>query len=139
MFSYSITHDMRAPLRDMSAFAEILLDQSPASRPTPEEARDYCQRIARAARRLDQLIVDALSYTKVVLREVPQEPVHLDKIVRDLIDVYPHFHPDRADIQVQGTLPIVLGNESYLTQCFSNLLGNAVKFVAPGVKPRIRL
>jgi PAS domain S-box-containing protein len=137
--SYSITHDMRAPLRAMSAFAEILLDQTSPYKPSPEEAQDYCRRIVRAARRLDQLIMDALSYTKVVLQEVPQDPVDLDKIVRDLIDVYPHLQPDRADIQVDGTLPAVLGNESYLTQCFSNLLGNAVKFVAPNVRPRIRL
>lgn len=137
--SYSITHDMRAPLRAMSAFADILMDQTSPSRPTPAEAQDYCRRIVRAARRLDQLIVDALSYTKVVLQEIPQGPVHLDNIVGDLIDVYPHLHPDRADIKVEGTLPVVLGNESYLTQCFSNLLGNAVKFVAPGVNPRIRL
>ncbi len=137
--SYSITHDMRAPLRAMSAFAEMLMDQTSESRPTPLEAEDYCRRIVRAARRLDQLIVDALSYTKVVLQEVPQSPVDLDKIVRDLIDVYPHLHPSRADIQVEGTLPMVTGNESYLTQCFSNLLGNAVKFVTPGIRPVIRV
>ena len=137
--SYSITHDMRAPLRAMSAFAEILMDRTSPGHPTQQEARDYCQRIVRAARRLDQLIVDALSYTKVVLQEVPQAPVHLDKIVRDLVDVYPHLQPDKADIIVDGELPVVLGNESYLTQCFSNLLGNAVKFVPPGVRPRVRL
>lgn len=137
--SYSITHDMRAPLRAMSAFAEILMDQTSAARPTPDETADYCRRIVRAARRLDQLIVGALSYTKAVLQEMPEEPVQLDKVVRDLIDVYPHLQKDRADIEVDGTLPVVMGNESYLTQCFSNLLGNAVKFVAPGVRPRIRV
>ncbi len=137
--SYSITHDMRAPLRAMSAFAEMLMDQASESRPTPEEAQDYCRRIVRAARRLDQLILDALSYTKVVLHEVPQSPVDLDKVVRDLIDVYPHLHPSRADIQVEGALPMVMGNESYLTQCFSNLLGNAAKFVKPGIRPVIRV
>ena len=137
--SYSITHDMRAPLRAMSGFAEILMDRISPSRPALEETQDYCRRIVRAARRLDQLIVDSLHYTKVVLQEVPQGPVDLDRIIRDLIDVYPHLQPDQADIQIDGTLPVVLGNESYLTQCFSNLLGNAVKFVAPGVRAKVRL
>jgi PAS domain S-box-containing protein len=137
--SYSITHDMRAPLRAMSAFAEMLLDDTSPSRPSPEEAKDYCRRIVRAAHRLDQLIVDALSYTRVVLQDVSLEPVSVTKIVRDLMDVYPHLQSDRADIQIEGTLPTVLGNESLLTQCFSNLLGNAVKFVAPGARPKVRL
>jgi PAS domain S-box-containing protein len=136
--SYSITHDMRAPLRAMSAFAEMLMDQT-SSRPSVEETQDYCRRIIRAARRLDQLIVDALHYTKVVLQEVPLQPVNLTKILSDLIEVYPHLHRDRADIEIENDLPIVVGNESYLTQCFSNLLSNAVKFVEPGVRPRIRI
>ena len=49
------------------------------------------------------------------------------------------MHPDNADIRLEGDLPVVLGNEALVTQCFSNLLANAVKFVAPGVKPRVRV
>jgi len=44
-----------------------------------------------------------------------------------------------VDIQIEGTLPPVLGHEGFLTQCVSNLLDNAIKFVAPGVQPRIRI
>src|SRR5205807_2212965 len=55
------------------------------------------------------------------------------------IEIYPNLHPDQAHIQIVGALPAVLGSESLLTQCFSNLLGNAAKFVTPGTKPSVRI
>src|SRR5262249_51396798 len=100
---------------------------------------DYSRRILVAASRLDKLIQDALHYTKVVLQQMPMEPVDLSPLVRDLIATYPNLQPDRADIIIEGTLPVVMGNEALLTQCFSNLLGNAVKFVAPGTRPLVRV
>jgi signal transduction histidine kinase len=63
--------------------------------------------------------------------------VDLSVLVPSLIEIYPNLHPKHADITIENTLPTVLGEESLLTQCFSNLLGNAVKFVAEGVRPRI--
>jgi signal transduction histidine kinase len=136
--SYSITHDMRAPLRAMTAFATILSD-SASENLTAAEAKDYLQRILAAASRFDKLIQDALHYTKVVQQEMPMQPVHLGKLVRGLLESYPNLQPDRADIRVEGELPVVHGNETLLTQCFSNLLGNAVKFVGPGTKPVVRV
>ncbi len=59
------------------------------------------------------------------------------KILRGMIDSYPAFQPPQAQIQIAGTLPPVLGNQAALTQCFSNLLGNAVKFAAPGNVPQV--
>ncbi len=135
--SYAITHDMRAPLRAMSAFATILREET--LRLKPEEVRDYSNRIAQAAARLDLLIQDSLHYTKAILQELPMEPVDLDGLLRGLIDSYPNLQSDKADISIEGRLPQVVGNESLLTQCFSNLLGNAVKFVVRGVRPVIRV
>jgi signal transduction histidine kinase len=56
-----------------------------------------------------------------------------------MLDSYPEFQRSKACIQIQGELPVVMGNEAGLTQCFSNLLGNAVKFVKPGQTPEIRI
>jgi len=136
--SYAITHDMRAPLRAMSAFAQMLLDES-APPGSSTQSRDYCRRILTAAGRLDTLIRDALSFSRAVLQELPLQPVNLAILLRGIIDTYPDLRPDLADIEIEGNLPVVMGNESLLTQCFGNLLGNAVKFVAPGVKPRVRI
>jgi PAS domain S-box-containing protein len=135
--SYAISHDMRAPLRAMSAFAALLSETTAADK--NQETEEYCRRIQRAAARLDKLITDALHYTKAVLREMPPEPVDLSKLVPGLLETYPNLQPDKADIRIDGQLPVVLGNEAVLAQCFSNLLGNAVKFVAPGTRPRVRV
>jgi signal transduction histidine kinase len=134
--SYAITHDMRAPLRAMSAFSELILQKTSGASP---ETHDYCHRILTGARRLDKLIQDALNYTKAVLQELPLEPVNLSELLRGMIDTYPNLHANKAHIHIEGDPPSVLGNESLLTQCFSNLLENAVKFVAPGMRPDVRI
>jgi PAS domain S-box-containing protein len=136
--SYAIAHDMRAPLRAMHTFAS-LLSQEAETAVTPEQRRDYGRRIIAAASRLDRLIQDALHYTKVAQQEMPLGPVDLSKLMRELVETYPNLHADKADILIENELPVVLGNDSLLTQCFSNLLGNAVKFVKPCVKPEVRL
>ncbi|GEM_PF-1168269 len=137
-FSYSIAHDMRAPLRAMGTFAQLLMNELPAASASPE-TKAYCERIVIGAARLDNLINDALNYTKAVLQDFPLQSVDLSKLIPSLMDTYPNLQTDAADIQLEGNLPIVLGNESLLTQCFSNLLGNAVKFVGQGVRPKVRV
>src|SRR5581483_1878642 len=85
----------------------------------------------------DKMIQGCLNYTKTVLAELPLEPVDLEELVADLIETYPNLSPDKADITIAQPLPVVLGNEGLLTECFANLLGNAVKFVADGVRAQI--
>ncbi len=136
-FSYSITHDMRAPLRAMRSFAGMLLQEcSDCLVPT---SRDYLQRIATAAERMDQLVIDALDYSKALRQELPLGPVDPEPLLRGMIESYPALQPPQAHIQIDGPMPKVLANQAGLTQCFSNLLGNAVKFIVPGTVPRVRV
>ncbi len=67
------------------------------------------------------------------------EPVDLFVLIDGLVETYPNLQPDKAEIHIEPKLPTVMGNEAALTQCFSNLLGNAVKFAKPGSKARIRI
>ena len=134
-FSYSISHDMRAPLRSMQGFAQILVDDYGSK--LDEPGVNHLQRIVRSARRLDLLIQDVLSYSKVLHAEGLMQPVDLDGLMRDIIAIYPDGH--KAEFHIQGKLPTVQGNEAFLAQCFSNLLGNASKFVEPGTIPRIEI
>jgi signal transduction histidine kinase len=136
-FSYSIAHDMRAPLRGMQGFARILIDDY-SERMDPR-ALDYLARIAGSASRMDHLIQDALNYTRVLRGDAALVPVDLSRFVPDLIAAYPDFQPPKIRVQIDGCLPTVLGHEGFLTQCISNLLSNAVKFVAPGVTPNVRI
>lgn len=136
-FSYTITHDLKSPLRAMRGFAEIMrvtcceCDQA--------QAKEFLGRISTSAERMDHLIADALNYSRLVRQELPLEDVDAGVLLRGMLDSYPEFQPAKATICVEGTLPVVLANEAGLTQCFSNLLGNAVKFVEAGKKPDIRV
>jgi PAS domain S-box-containing protein len=136
-FSYSVAHDMRAPLRSMRGFAELLLDEFADQ--LNSEAHSYLERIAGSASRMDNLILDALNYTHVLRADAPLTPVELDPLVRNLVATYPEWQLPEAEIRIDGNLPPVLGNEAFLTQCVSNLVGNAIKFVTPGVAPRVRI
>ncbi len=136
-FSYSIVHDMRAPLRAMQNFAALA--QAASSKTAPAEVLDYLRRIKIASTRLDRLITDALNYSKVVREEFPVTPVDAAGLLHGIVETYPNFHSPAVEINIDFEGLLVMGNESALTQVFSNLLGNAVKFVAPGVKPRVRV
>jgi signal transduction histidine kinase len=136
-FSYSISHDMRGPLRAMQQYAQILLEDYEAK--LDEDAMDYLRRIARGANRLDRLIQDVLTYSRVARNAMPLVPIDLDKLVQDIVQQYPTFQAPNAIIEVEGPLPGVIGNEASLTQCISNLLANAVKFVPSGKKPHVRV
>jgi signal transduction histidine kinase len=136
-FSYSITHDMRAPLRAMRGFAEILGEIAADSHTS--EIQTFVRRIMTSAERMDLLITDALNYSKAVRQDLPLAPVDLNALLRGMLDSYPEFQSDRANIHLNGQIPKVLGNEAGLTQCMSNLLGNAVKFAKPGQTPNVRV
>ena len=136
-FSYSVAHDMRAPLRGMQGFAQILLDEHAGRLGT--EALGYLKFIVSSAARMDALIQDVLNYTRVLRGEARMAPVDLDRLVRNIVSNYPEWQPPKVHLAVEGTLPVVLGHEGFLTQCVTNLLSNAVKFVAPGITPRIRI
>ena len=133
--SYAMVHDMRAPLRAMDAFVELMDD----SQVTPEQRHEYGRRIRTAANRLDHLIQHSLRYTKFAQEDITLEPVNLSTLVRGIIETYPDLQADKADVRIEGELPVVIGSEALLTHCFGNLLGNAVKFVAPGVRPQVRV
>ncbi|MGZ4964342.1 MAG: sensor histidine kinase [Limisphaerales bacterium] len=135
-FSYTITHDMRAPLRAMQGFAAILKEESPH---LGTEASEYVDNIINSARRMDRLVTDALNYNKAVRQEIAATPVDVRKLVDEMLPAYPLFQEPHARVEIDGELPRVLGNEAGLTQCVSNFLDNAVKFAKPGEQPRIRI
>jgi len=134
-FSYSVAHDMRAPLRAMTGFSKIVLSEYAGQ--MVEQGKDYLQRIADSASRLDLLIQDVLSYSKIITADLPLESVDLQTFIPQIIDSYPNLETGQAEIRIEAPLPRVLANPAALTQVISNLLGNAVKFVAPGVRPRV--
>jgi len=121
----------------MQGFANILAEDYASK--LDAEALDYLSRIVSSARRLDRLIQDVLNYSKIINEQMVIEPVDLDRLTREIIETYPGWQPPKAEIEIQSALPKVLGNEAFLTQCISNLVSNAIKFVSPGRVPRVRI
>ncbi|HWH70574.1 MAG TPA: PAS domain S-box protein, partial [Candidatus Sulfotelmatobacter sp.] len=136
-FSYSISHDLRAPLRALHGFSAILeMEFGPR---LTRKGRDYLSRINKAADQMDQLITDVLNYSRMSHQDLRIQPVDVGRLLRGMVESYPHLQPPKATITIAPDLPRVHGNEAALTQCFSNLLGNAVKFVKPGQAAHIQV
>jgi len=136
-FSYSVSHDMRAPLRAMQSYASFLVDEYAGK--LDEKGINYLHQIMRSTVRLDQLIQDVLSYTRVLHSKLPMEDVDLDRLVRDIVETFPNGLPIQPEIRVIGALPRVIGNVALLGQVVSNLLSNGAKFVAAGTAPLLEI
>lgn len=137
-FAYSVAHDLRAPLRAMRGFGEVLLEEY-ASKLDPE-GRNYLRRITEGSAQLDALIQDLLEYTRIGRAGVRLQDLPLEPFLNGLLaQMEPEFREARADVRREGPFPRVRADAVLLTQIVRNLLSNAVKFVAPGVRPRIIL
>jgi PAS domain S-box-containing protein len=137
-FSYTVSHDLRAPLRGMQIYSRALLeDYSDALAALPEAAR-YVERIADNANRLDRMVQDVLTFSRVARDQVKLAPIDLDALIRELIGHYPSMNPPAASVEV-APLDRVVGHLPSVTQALSNLLTNAVKFARPGVAPTVRV
>ena len=88
---------------------------------------------------MDRLIRDVLSYSRILKDDFRCEPIDAGRLLQEIVTSYPAFSSDVASIEVTGSMPLVMGNAAALTQVFSNLLSNGIKFVAAGVKPHIRV
>ncbi len=136
-FSYTITHDMRAPLRAMQGLGNLLVGEC-ADCLHPAR-RNFIRLIAESANRMDQLITDALDFSKIMRHQFDLLPVDAGALLRGIVESYPQFQPPKAEVVIEPNIPRVLANEAGLTQVCSNLLGNAVKFVEPGKLPQVRV
>ena len=136
-FSYSVSHDLRSPVRAMQGYAQALLEDYGGK--LDQQGCEFLNNIIRSAARMDRLVRELLTYSRLARADISLQPVSLDYLVRDIITQYPEMQAHRARMTIQPGLQSVIAHEPSLTQAISNLLSNAVKFVAPGVKPSIRI
>lgn len=137
-FAYSVSHDLRAPLRSTQGFAEALLEDYGDK--LDEVGQDYARRIVGASRRMDELIQDLLAYSRLSRAEVELQPVDLNSIARSAAETVADVaHASGPRIDIQASLPPVVGHRGVLSQVLQNLIGNAVKFVPPGRTPNVRV
>jgi hypothetical protein len=128
-FTYSVAHDLRAPLRHIAGFCGILMEESRASLDAP--AQRYLQRIQDGARKMGQLVDELLSLARVGRQETNLQQVDLNSVVEEVIAI---LQPDAQGRQVDwkiAELPIVECDPTLLKLVFQNLISNALKYSRP--------
>ena len=138
VFAYSVSHDLRAPLRTMQGLAHTLIDEHGAS--IPDQARELVRGIVRSGRRAEELIKDLLVYSRMSFEELVLQETDLEQAVMDARDQVSVDIEDRgAVLQLPTTFPTVTAHHSTLVQVLAHLLSNAVRFVPEGRTPEVAL
>ncbi|MDP9132437.1 MAG: CHASE3 domain-containing protein, partial [Nitrospirota bacterium] len=131
-FSYSVSHDLRAPLRHIDGYASLLAKATTAS--LDEKAKRYLQTISESATRMGQLIDDLLVFSRMGRQEMLHGTVNLNQLIASVLHDLRHDLQDRAISWTIAQLPEVTGDAAMLRQVFENLVGNAIKFT--GTRPQ---
>jgi len=127
-FSYSIAHDLRAPIRALKGYCEVLTEDHWAE--LSKGGQSIVAKLARSSQRLDELTRDLLKFSRLSLEAMEWTTVDLDEVIHDIRALNPTLTPDV--LTVKGPLGVVLGQRTFVHQCFSNLFDNALKFARAG-------
>jgi PAS domain S-box-containing protein len=136
-FAYSVSHDLRAPLRHIDGFLELL--QKRAGEALDEQGRHYMAVISDAAKKMGLLIGDLLSFSRMGRHAMSIQPLALGPLVREVIR---ELEPDTAGRTIDwriDDLPMVEGDASMLRTVLANLIDNAVKFTRPRQAAQIEI
>jgi PAS domain S-box-containing protein len=137
-FSYSVSHDLRAPLRAIDGFSRLLLDDQAEALP-PGEARRYLERVVANVERMGTLIDELLEFSRLGRHELQPGRVDLSALAREAAAmIEAEIEGRRVEIEV-GELGEVRGDRALLGQVFANLLSNAVKFTRERDRARIEI
>lgn len=137
-FSYSVSHDLRAPLRGIDGFS-FILEQEYASR-LDETGQRYLYRIRESVQRMNQLINDLLTFSRLGRQELHKRPIVLLPLVQDVLsDLQPEFSGRQVDITLANDFPICEADPNLLRQVFANILGNALKYSRKRDETRIEV
>ncbi|MBD1821125.1 PAS domain S-box protein [Cyanobacteria bacterium FACHB-DQ100] len=137
-FTYSVSHDLRAPLRSMEGLGTILLEDYGDR--LDEDGQEYTRRIVQAAQEMDTLILNLLDYSRLSRADIQLQALDLNRVVAKVVA---HLQDDiaakRAQVKVEPDLPNVMGHYITLSQILTNLLTNALKFTHRDRQPQIHL
>lgn len=136
-FAYVASHDLQEPLRKVQAFGDRLREKY--SSQLGEEATDFISRMQNASGRMQTLINDLLSFSRVTTKASPFEQVNLDRIAREVLsDLEIRIQQTGARIEL-GALPKIEADPLQMRQLLQNLVGNALKFHPEGAQPVVRV
>lgn len=136
-FAYSVSHDLRAPLRHMAGYAELL--QKRVSSLMDEKSHRYMAMILESAKRMGNLIDDLLAFSRIGRAETQKTQVNLEHLVKEAVSEMKQEASGRDIVWKIGALPVCYGDRSMLRLVFINLLSNAVKFTRPRPRAEIEI
>jgi PAS domain S-box-containing protein len=132
-FAYVASHDLQEPLRKIVVFGERLKEK--CGEALGEEPRDYLDRMQKAAARMQTLINDLLTFSRVTSKARPFSPVNLAEVAREVVsDLEARIEQVQGHVEI-GTLPVIDAEELQMRQLLQNLIGNALKFRRPETPP----
>jgi signal transduction histidine kinase len=135
-FSYTVSHDLRAPLRAITGYNNVLREDCGVD--LPPVARQYLEKIGRNADRMEHLVNDILTFSRVGRADLQLRAISLQKFIEDVREQSPTMQEPAAEMTIV-TPHNVMADEAPLGQAISNLLTNAVKFVPSDAKPVVRV
>jgi signal transduction histidine kinase len=137
-FAYSVSHDLRAPLRTMQGFAHALVQEHGEA--LPPQARDFARRIIASGTQAEALIRDLLAYSRMSFEDLELQEVELEQAASAAREQVSGDLAERgAVLSMPKQFPRVLAHHTTLVQVLANLLSNAVKFVPEDRKPEVTL
>jgi PAS domain S-box-containing protein len=137
-FAYSVSHDLRAPLRAMGGLSQALLEDYADH--LDETGKEYAEHIRSSAEHMDRLILDLLAYSRLGRERITLSAIQLDAAVKQaLAQIRDEVRRSHASIAIEEPLPTVMAHRQTLVQLIVNLLSNAIKFVREGVTPTVRV
>ncbi|HLX70123.1 MAG TPA: ATP-binding protein [Verrucomicrobiae bacterium] len=137
-FCYTLAHDLRAPLRAIQGFADLVMTDHSAQ--LDREGRAALVRIRNSAERMGRLILDLLAYTDLTRSDFRRQPVDLEKSCRVVFRMFAdEIAGQKADVTDELRARFVLGDPAGIERVLINLLGNALKFAHPERPPRIHI
>ncbi len=137
-FAYSVSHDLREPLRSIQGLSHALLED--CAEQLNSLGQSYTQRIVNVTQQMDMFIQNLLIYSRLRRNELPLQPTDLGAVVTEaLTQLEQEVSERQAQVTIEEPLPEVMGHRITLVQVIKNLLSNAMKFVAPGVQPQIQV
>jgi len=136
-FSYSVSHDLRAPLRHISGFMELL--KKGASKTLDEKSQHYLNVISDSATQMGMLIDDLLSFSQMGRVEMMKTRVNLNQLVKEAKNQLQHEMEGRDIVWNIGHLPMVYGDPTMFRLVLGNLISNALKFTRPRMQAQIEI
>jgi signal transduction histidine kinase len=136
-FSYSVSHDLRAPLRAIDGWAQVLVEDYGAV--LKGEGETALNRLRAATQRMGTLIDDLLRLSRINHQDMQRHPVNMQALVAEVLDELEVAEPGAQKVVTVGPLPEAVGTATLLRQVWSNLIGNALKFTKAEEAPEIQV